>query len=85
VLHKFVNGGTGLPALVTIPISNPLQVWRTVDIIARGGHIEVALDGQIMLVYDDPDPLGPGTVAFENGDPPARNQVDDVLIELAGP
>jgi hypothetical protein len=85
VLHKFVNGGTGLPPLVATPISNPPQVWRTVDIIARGGHIEVALDGKTALTYDDPNPLGPGTVAFENGDPPARNQVDDVLIEPAGP
>jgi hypothetical protein len=84
VLRKFVNGQV-FPQLTSAPISNPPNEWRTVDIIARGGHIEVALDGQTMIKYDDPDPLGPGTVAFENGDPPARNQVDDVLIEPAGP
>jgi hypothetical protein len=84
VLHKIVNGQGG-PQLAGAPISNPPNEWRVVDIIARGGHIEVAMDGQTVIKVDDPDPLGPGTVTFENGDPPARNQVDDVLIEPAGP
>jgi hypothetical protein len=84
VLHKIVNG-RGDPQLAGAPISNPPNEWRTVDIIARGGHIEVALDGQTVIKVDDPKPLGPGTITFENGDPPARNQVDDVLIEPAGP
>jgi hypothetical protein len=84
VLHKIVNG-RGDPQLAGAPISNPLNEWRTVDIIARGGHIEVALNGQTVIKVDDPKPLGPGTITFENGDPPARNQVDDVLIEPSGP
>ncbi len=84
VLRKFVNGQL-VSQLASVPVINPPNKWRTVDIIARGGHIEVALDSQPVIKVDDPNPLGPGTVTFENGDPPARNQVDDVLIEPAGP
>jgi hypothetical protein len=85
VLHRIVNGRGGDPQLAGAPIANPPNEWRTVDIFARGGHIEIALDGQTVIKVDDPNPLGPGTVTFENGDPPVRNQVDDVLIEPAGP
>jgi hypothetical protein len=83
-LRKSVNGRDPIQ-LADAPIPNLPNEWRVVDIIARGGHIEVALNDKTVLAYDDPDPLGPGTVTFESGGPPARVQVDDVLIEPAGP
>ncbi len=85
VLHKFIDDREQkLPGTVA-QVAIPRLVWHTVDITARGGHIEVSVDDRPVLMYDDPEPLGPGTVAFENGDPPARHQIDDVLIEPAGP
>jgi hypothetical protein len=59
--------------------------WHQVEVIAKGGHMELVLDGKKILDYDDPDPLPPGLVSFENGDPPARNLIDEVVVEPVRP
>jgi hypothetical protein len=83
VLHRIqADGG---PVVADRPIAYTTDQWHQVELVAHGGHIQLALDGQTVLTYDDPDPLPPGTIAFENGDPPARHLIDDVLVEPAKP
>jgi hypothetical protein len=73
------------PVVADGPIAYTTDQWHQVELVAHGGHIQIALDGQTVLTYDDSDPLPPGTIAFENGDPPARHLIDDVLVEPAKP
>jgi hypothetical protein len=73
------------PVVADGPIVYTTDQWHQVELVAHGGHIQIMLDGQMVLTYDDPDPLPPGTIAFENGDPPARHLIDDVLVEPAKP
>jgi hypothetical protein len=73
------------PVVAEGPIGYTTDQWHQVELVAHGGHIQIMLDGQMVLTYDDPDPLPPGTIAFENGDPPARHLIDDVLVEPAKP
>jgi tRNA A-37 threonylcarbamoyl transferase component Bud32 len=84
ILHRFHQGERG-PVVRDAPIAYTPEQWHQVEIAAQGGHIQIWLDGQSVLGYDDPEPLPPGIVSFENGDPPARNWIDEVLIEPAMP
>jgi hypothetical protein len=83
VLHR-IQADRGA-AVAEGPIAYTTDQWHQVELVANGGHIQIALDGQIVLTYDDPDPLPRGIIAFENGDPPARYLIDDVLVEPAKP
>lgn len=83
VLHKFQEGRG--PSVADAPIAYTADEWHEVDLMVRGRHIDILLDNQRVLTYDDPDPLPPGIIAFENGDPPAHQLVDNVVIEAAGP
>jgi hypothetical protein len=83
VLHRF-QAGRG-PVVADGPIAYTADQWHQVELVAHGGHIQVVLDGQNVLTYDDSDPLPPGAIAFENSDPPARHLIDDVVIEPARP
>ncbi len=81
--HKFqANRG---PVVADGSIAYTTDQWHQVELVAQGGHIQIVLDGQAVLTYDDSDPLPPGIIAFENGDPPARHLIDDVVIEPTGP
>jgi hypothetical protein len=84
ILHRFYRDQGG-PVVRDAPIAYGPEQWRDTEIVAQGGHIHISLDGQGVLGYDDPEPLPPGIVSFENGDPPARNWIDEVLIEPAMP
>lgn len=58
--------------------------WNEIEILAVGGHIEIIVNGKSVLTYDDPDPRGPGVIAFESV-PPNRYLIDDFVIEPAKP
>jgi len=57
-----------------------------VEISAIGGRIQVTVDGNQVIDYTDPDPLPPGTIAFETLNDTFA-QVDDIVItgEVAEP
>jgi hypothetical protein len=59
--------------------------WHEIDLIAVEERIEIIVNGESVLTYDDPDPLGPGIIGFENGDPPVRYLIDDVVVEQVRP
>jgi hypothetical protein len=83
VLHKFqADGG---PVVADSQFAYTADRWHPVELIALGGHIQIVVDSQTVLTYDDPDPLPPGAITFENGDPPARHLMDDVVVEPANP
>ena len=50
-----------------------------VDISTTGGRIQVTVDGMLVINYTDPDPLPPGTIAFETLDNTFA-QVDDIIV-----
>jgi hypothetical protein len=50
-----------------------------VDISTTGGRIQVTVDGMLVIDYTDPDPLPPGTIAFETLDNTFA-QVDDIIV-----
>jgi len=39
--------------------------WRTFTVKAEGGHITVAIDGEQVLDYEDPKPLGRGYIGLQ--------------------
>jgi hypothetical protein len=39
--------------------------WRTFDVLADGGHFVIKLDGQQVLDYTDPKPLGRGFIGLQ--------------------
>jgi hypothetical protein len=84
LLHRFYREAHG-PAVAQSDITCTADQWNQVEVFVHGGHIELVLGGQVVLTYDDPDPLPPGIIAFENGDPPARYMIDDVVIEPVRP
>jgi len=51
------------------------QQWQSFEVTARGGHFIVKLDGQTVLDYTDPEPLGRGHVGlqFNSGPVEFRN------------
>ncbi len=59
--------------------------WNEIDVITLEGHIEIIVNGVPVLAHDDPEPLGPGVIAFDNVDPPVRYLIDDVMIEPVNP
>jgi hypothetical protein len=59
--------------------------WNEIDVVILEGHIEIILNGKPVLAYDDSEPLGPGVIAFENVDLPARYLIDEILIEPVHP
>jgi hypothetical protein len=79
-LHRFTPDDQG-PVVAEAPIAYTAGEWHQVELVLRGGHIEILLDDRRVLTYDDPEPLPPGRIAFENGDPPAHQMIDDVLVE----
>jgi hypothetical protein len=83
VLHRFYREPYG-PIVAGSDIVLTADQWNHVELIVNGSHIEILLDGQTVLHYEDPDPLPPGIIAFENDDPPARHLIDDVVIDLVG-
>lgn len=50
-----------------------------VEISTTGGRIQVTVDGTLVLDYTDPDPLPPGSIAFETLDDTFA-QVDDIVV-----
>lgn len=52
--------------------------WHLVTLSSAGGHLEIALDGERIASYDDPDPLRPGNIGLENLD--GTMWYDDVLV-----
>ncbi len=79
LLHRFQVGPS--PPLAQHQIAYTPDRWHEISLVAVGGHIEIWMNGDQVLTYDDPKPLPPGIIAFENGDPPARQLIDDVVIE----
>jgi hypothetical protein len=84
VLHRFHQEERG-PVVRDAPISYTPDQWHQVEMLATGGHVQISFDGKSVLSYDDPEPLSPGIIAFENSDPPARNLIDEVVVEPATP
>lgn len=39
--------------------------WQSFDVTAQGGHIVVRLDGQTVLDYTDPQPIGRGRIGLQ--------------------
>lgn len=39
--------------------------WQSYDVTAQGGHIVVKLDGQTVLDYTDPQPIGRGRIGLQ--------------------
>lgn len=53
--------------------------WHTVAIIGKGGHLSVAVNGQVLLDAVDPNPLLSGSIALETW-PNSRAVVDGLVI-----
>lgn len=49
------------------------------DIFTTGGRIQVTVDGMLVIDHTDPDPLPPGTIAFETFNN-TFSQVDDIIV-----
>ncbi|MBL9095207.1 MAG: DUF1080 domain-containing protein [Planctomycetaceae bacterium] len=51
------------------------QDWRTYEVSAEGGHFLVKIDGELVLDYTDPQPLGRGRIGlqFRAGEVSFRN------------
>lgn len=76
-LKKTVNGQPYDLAYVALP--HAPNTWHRVQVDARSDNISVFVDYQLELVFTDPDPLGPGGIAFETL-PGASALVDDVQV-----
>jgi hypothetical protein len=72
------------PGVAHSEIAFTTDQWHEIGLVVIGGHIEIWMNGDQVLAYDDPQPLPPGIIAFETG-PPARHLVDEVVIEPAAP
>lgn len=55
-----------------------LSGWRDLEVVARGGHFYVTLDGKPTLDYTDPHPLGRGHIGLQFN----RGRVDFRAIKL---
>jgi hypothetical protein len=44
----------------------PDREWHQFTLLAVEGHVEALLDGELVGVYEDPDPLPPGHFGLEN-------------------
>jgi hypothetical protein len=82
LLHRVQAGDD--PYVAHREIAFATDQWYEIGLVVVGGYIEIWMDGDQVLIYDDPQPLPPGIIAFENG-PPARHLVDEVVIEPAAP
>ncbi len=83
LLHRFV--GDQETEVARAPIVRRPDEWREVNLISNVGHIEIRVDDELVLTYDDPDPLLPGTIVFASGDSPVPQLIDDVVIEPLKP
>ncbi len=54
--------------------------WHSIEIVGTGDIIEIWLDGEKRITYQDPDPLLAGTIAFETHDN-SRAHLDDIVVE----
>jgi hypothetical protein len=82
VLHKKEGGRGQQVAHKEFPYT--IGDWNDIEILATGGHIEIIVNSKPVLTYDDPDPRGPGVIAFESI-PPDRYLIDDFVIEPSQP
>jgi hypothetical protein len=62
-VSPFSNGGFVKRANATKYI--PCQEWKTYEVTALGGHFVVKIDGEIVLDYTDPTPLGRGRIGLQ--------------------
>lgn len=44
--------------------------WRTYEVTAQGGHLVVQIDGETVLDYTDPTPLGRGRIGLQHNSGP---------------
>jgi len=52
--------------------------WHTLTLSAVGGHVEAYLDGELVVVFDDPEPFLSGPIGLENLG--GKVWYDDVLV-----
>ena len=62
-VSPFSNGGFVKRANATKYI--PCQEWKTYEVTALGGHFVVKIDGETVLDYTDPMPLGRGRIGLQ--------------------
>ncbi|MGQ9887199.1 MAG: S8 family serine peptidase [Aggregatilineales bacterium] len=63
------------------PNSTPAPVWRTLNVHLLGDTLTVGVNGAVQFVYQDPQPLPAGALAFTTGpESAAVVMVDDVVI-----
>lgn len=62
-VSPFSNGGFVKRAKATKYV--PCQEWKTYEVTAQGGHFIVKIDGDTVLDYHDPTPLGRGHIGLQ--------------------
>ena len=62
-MSPFSNGGFVGRAKATKYVDR--DEWRTYDVTADGGHFVVKIDGETVLDYTDPKPLGRGRIGLQ--------------------
>ena len=63
------------------PDATPAPVWRTLNVHLLGDKLTVGVNGAVQFVYQDPQPLPAGALAFTTGPQSAAvAMVDDVVI-----
>ena len=65
--------------LTEVSASHALNRWYDVEIVGLGEHLQIYVDGDLVLDYTDPQPVQSGTIAFETLDD-SRAQVDDIEV-----
>ncbi|HUM71441.1 MAG TPA: PA14 domain-containing protein, partial [Chloroflexota bacterium] len=61
-----------------------LNRWYNIEIVGEGGHIQVYVDGELVLNYVDPNPILQGSISFETLDD-SQAQIDDIEILPVNP
>lgn len=49
-----------------VEVAAPANEWHTFDVTAKGGHFIVKLNGETILDYTDPNPLGKGYIGLQH-------------------
>ena len=78
-LSKEAPWGTFHEYLAKSSVSHSYNTWYNVEIIGEGTHIQIAVEGEPEIDYNDPEPLLSGTIAFETLEG-AVAQVDDIIV-----
>jgi hypothetical protein len=70
-------------SVVWVEAPHALNDWHQVEIVGRGGHLQMYVDGRLELDHTDDEPLRRGSIGFETLDNSAA-LIDDIVVMPSG-